>query len=181
MAQRYQNGHLRMAKRKYGPDVWEFLWRERGPDGKQRQKTLTVGNVQELPTYREAMNHIHLLRMNINTELRIGPLVTFQALVDHYCQTELLAENKTEKTRKTYRVYLLRWILPKWGPAYLHVIKPVAVEQWLRSLEGDQEPDVGCVFPRNPVRNSRQKPNHSCSSVCETQAHSGYPRRRRIA
>jgi hypothetical protein len=84
MAQRYQNGHLRMAKRKYGPDVWEYLWRERGPDGKQRQKTLTLGNVQELPTYREAMNHIHMLRMNINTELRIAPLVTFQALVNHW-------------------------------------------------------------------------------------------------
>lgn len=135
MAQRYQNGHLRMAKRKHGPDVWEYLWRERGPDGKQRQKTLTVGNVQKLPTHREAMNHIHMLRMNINTELRIAPLLTFQALVNHYCQTELLAENKTDKTRKTYRVYLHRWILPKWGPAYLHLIKPVAVEQWLRSLE----------------------------------------------
>jgi len=124
-----------MAKRKHGSDVWEYLWRERGPDGKQRQKTLTVGNVQELPTHREAMNHIHMLRMNINTELKIAPLVTFQALINHYCQTELLAENKTDKTRKTYRVYLQRWILPKWGPAHLQLIKPVAIEQWLRSLE----------------------------------------------
>ena len=56
MAQRYQNGHLRLAKRKSGPDVWEFLWRERGPDGRQRQRTLTVGNLQKLPTHREAMN-----------------------------------------------------------------------------------------------------------------------------
>ena|ERR1022692_2061342 len=63
------------------------------------------------------------------------PLLTFQALVDHYCQTELLAENKTEKTRKTYRVYLRRWILPRWGIVHLHLIKPVDVEQWLRSLE----------------------------------------------
>jgi len=136
MAQRYQNGHLRRAKRKCGPDVWEFLWREQGPDGKKRQRTLTIGNVQKLPTHREAMNQIHMLRMNINRETRIAALVTFQALVDHYCQTELLAENKTEKTRKTYRVYLRRWILPKWGSAYLHLIKPIAVEQWLHSLEG---------------------------------------------
>jgi hypothetical protein len=82
------------------------------------------------------MNQIHMLRMNINTEIAIPPVVTFKALVDHYCQTELLAENKTEKTRKTFRVYLRRWILPHWGPTYLHLIKPVAVEQWLRSLEG---------------------------------------------
>jgi len=82
------------------------------------------------------MNQIHMLRMNVNQEAPVTPFVTFQALVDHYCQTEILAENKTEKTRKTYRVYLHRWILPKWGSAYLHLIKPIAVEQWLRSLEG---------------------------------------------
>lgn len=136
MAQRYQNGHLRKAKRECGPDVWEFLWRENGPDGKRRQKTLTVGNVQKFPTHREAMNQVHSLRMNINRDAQITPLVTFQGLVDHYCQTELLASNKTEKTRKTYRVYLQRWILPKWGPTPLLLIKSVAIEQWLRSVEG---------------------------------------------
>ena len=60
--------------------------------------------------------------------------MTFEALVDHYRQTELLEENKTEKTRTTYLVYLRRWILPTWGREYLHNIKPVVVEQWLRSL-----------------------------------------------
>jgi integrase len=135
MAQRYQNGHLRIAKRKRGPDVWEFLWREKGPDGVRRQRTLTVGNVQKLPTHREAMNQLHTLRMNINNDAPISPVLTFQALADHYCRTELLAENKTPKTRKTYLVYLKRWILPKWGTQYLHLIKPIAVEQWIRSIE----------------------------------------------
>lgn len=139
MAHRYQNGHLRKAKRKFGPDVWEFLWRENGPDGERRQRTLTVGSVKKLPTHREAMNQIHSLRMNINRDAQITPLVTFQALVDHYCQTELLAPNKTEKTRKTYQVYLQRWILPKWGPTSLLLIKSIAIEQWLRSLEGLRE------------------------------------------
>src|ERR1700745_4263083 len=115
MAQRYQNGHLRIAKRKRGPDVWEFLWRERRPDGTQRQRTLTIGNVQKLPTHREAMNQLHTLRMNINKDTEVSPVLTFQALADHYCRTELLAENKTPKTRKTYLVYLRNWILPKWG------------------------------------------------------------------
>jgi hypothetical protein len=73
-------------------------------------RTITVGNVQKLPTHREAMNQVHMLRMNINRDAAITTLLTFQALVDHYCQTELLAENKTEKTRKTYRTYLQTWI-----------------------------------------------------------------------
>jgi integrase len=81
------------------------------------------------------MNQLHTLRMNINMEIAASPLLTFQALADHYCRTELLAENKTPKTRKTYLVYLKNWIIPKWGTQYLHLIKPVAVEQWLRSLD----------------------------------------------
>lgn len=66
MAQRYQDGHLRRAKRKRGADVWEFLWRECGPNGKRRQRTVTVGTVDELRTEREALNRIQLLRTNIN-------------------------------------------------------------------------------------------------------------------
>src|SRR6185312_12386419 len=136
MAQRYQDGHLRRAKRKRGADVWEFLWRECGPNGKRRQRTLTVGSVDELRTEREALNRIQLLRTNINRDLPRSALMTFEDLVKHYCQTELLAENKTEKTRSTYLVYLRNWILPTWGKEYLHSIKPVIVEHWLRNLGG---------------------------------------------
>jgi integrase len=136
MAQRYQGGHLRKAKRKRGPDVWEFLWRECGPEGKRRQRTLIVGNVQELRTEREALNHIQTLRTNLNRDVPFSALMTFGALVDHYSQTELLADNKTKKTRETYLVYLRKWILPKWEREYLHTIKPVSVEQWLGSLNG---------------------------------------------
>src|SRR6185437_1384751 len=81
MAQRYQDGHLRKAKRKRGPDVWEFRWRERGPDGKRRQRTLTVGNVEELRTEREALNRIQMLRLNINRDLSTSALMTFGDLV----------------------------------------------------------------------------------------------------
>jgi integrase len=134
MAQRYQQGHLRRAKRKRGPDVWEFLWRERGPDGRRRQRTLTVGTVRTLHTEREALNHIQNLRTNINQDVASTALMTFGDLVNHYRQTELLADNKTEKTRTTYLFYLRKWILPKWEREYLHNIKPVVVEQWLRVL-----------------------------------------------
>ena len=134
MAQRYQQGHLRRAKRKRGPDVWEFLWRERSPDGRRIQRTLTIGNVRELRTERDALNHIQSLRANINRQVAPTALMTFRDLVNHYCQTELLAENKTDKTRMTYLVYLRKWILPEWEREYLHNIKPVVVERWLRSL-----------------------------------------------
>src|SRR5262249_12706623 len=136
MAQRHQDGHLRRAKRKRGPDVWEFLFRERGSNDQRHQRTLTVGNVDELRTEREALNRIQVLRTNINRDLPGSALMTFEDLSDHYRQTELLADNKTEKTRTTYLGYLRCWILPRWGSQYLHNIKPVIVEQWLRNLGG---------------------------------------------
>jgi len=102
MAQRYQNGHLRIAKRKRGPHVSEFLWREQAPNGTRRQRTLTIGNVQKLPTQRDAMNQLHTLKLNINKAIDVPPLLTFQALAAHYCETELVAKNKTPKTQKTY-------------------------------------------------------------------------------
>ena len=89
---------------------------------------------RELRTVRNALNHIRTLRANINRDVAFSALMRFEALADHYRQTELLADNKTEKTRATYLVYLRKWILPRWGREYLHSIKAVAVEQWLRLL-----------------------------------------------
>jgi hypothetical protein len=74
------------------------------------------------------------MRANINREVAPTALMTFGDLVNHYRQTELLAENKTDKTRTTYLVYLRKWILPEWEREYLHNIKLIVVEQWLRSL-----------------------------------------------
>lgn len=136
MAQRHQQGHLRRAKRRTGPDVWEFLWRELGPNGKLQQRTLTIGNVKDLPTKKEALNHIQTLRLNINRELTTSALLSFELLVKHYQHTELSSDGtKTAKTQESYLAYLKKWILPQWGSSYVHGIKPVAVEQWLRSLK----------------------------------------------
>src|SRR5260370_29159499 len=87
MAQRYQDGHLRRAKRKRRVDVWEFLWRERGLDAKRHPRPLTVGKVDELLTEREALNRIQLLRTNINRDYPRSALMTFQDLATHYRQT----------------------------------------------------------------------------------------------
>jgi len=134
MAQRHQNGHLRKAKRRSGP-VWEFLWRETSADGKRHQRTLVVGSVKEFRTERDALAQIQTFRGNINrNSLPISAVLTFSGLVGHYRQNELVCGNKTEKTQESYRVYLSRWIEPRWGRDYLHNINPVQVEEWLRSL-----------------------------------------------
>jgi integrase len=47
---RYQNGSLRVKKRKNGMRVWEFRYAEAGLDGKRRSRGITIGTVQEYPT-----------------------------------------------------------------------------------------------------------------------------------
>jgi integrase len=134
MAQRHQEGHIRKAKRKHGA-VWEFLWRESDSHGLRHQRTLVVGSVRDLPTKREALARIQILRHNINRDsLPVSALPTFSDLVGHYCQTELVDGGKTVKTQESYRVYISRWIAPKWRCEYIHSMKPVLIEEWLRSL-----------------------------------------------
>jgi hypothetical protein len=91
-------------------------------------RTLTVGNVKEFRTEWDALNHIQSLKTNINKNRDFSALMKFEDVVGHYRQTELLAENKTEKTKTTYLVYLRKWMLPTWGAEYLHNIKAVDVE-----------------------------------------------------
>jgi integrase len=133
MAQRYQNGHLRKAKRKSG-EVWEFMWREPGDNGKLKQKTLTVGSVLDFRTERDALKQIEYLRLNINRSNLPSALLTFGSLVKHYREVEL-PHNRTPKTQRVYLAYLNNWILPMWGSKCLHQVKPVAVESWLKTLK----------------------------------------------
>ena len=50
MTIRHQRGHLRCTKRKKGPSVWEFLWRENDASGKRLRRTAVIGTVEQYPT-----------------------------------------------------------------------------------------------------------------------------------
>ena len=50
MGAKYQGGYLRCVRRKGGSWCWEFLWREMGPDGKQKRRTLKIGPLDRYPT-----------------------------------------------------------------------------------------------------------------------------------
>jgi integrase len=72
---RYQNGCLLKEKRKTGPDVWVFRYR----DGQVNRKE-QIGTVEQFPTRKAAMQACELLRVSINRGARsprtIGPLVS---------------------------------------------------------------------------------------------------------
>jgi integrase len=125
MSRRYQNGCLYREKRKAGPDVWVFRYR----DGQHNRKE-QIGTVEEFPTRKAAMQSCELLRANINRASRVPRTVA--ELVSHYQQNEL--PNKTPYTGEVYAGYLKTRILPKWSEQSLSDVRTVAVEAWLGTL-----------------------------------------------
>jgi len=149
---RHQQGSLQRVKRKSGETVWVFRWRETQIDGSRKYRKVLVGSVEEFKTESEAQNAVDALRLTINEQTPRQQLkdISFQTLVDHYRQHEMpdifykksqlpedVAEDENRKayaTQDTYEGYLKKWILPRWRSYRLPDVKPVHVEQWLKSL-----------------------------------------------
>lgn len=125
MSRRYQSGCLYREKRKAGPDIWVFRYR----DGQSNRKE-QIGTVEQFAHRKAAMKACELLRANINGESRVPRTVA--ELISHYQHHEL--PNKTPYTREVYTGYLKTWILPKWSEHSLSDVRTVAVEGWLPTL-----------------------------------------------
>jgi len=133
-----QNGCLMQVPRRQGPNVWEFRWREPGSDGRRIHRRLVIGTVEQFKDESVATRAIVPLRREINSpahRLR-ARLLTLAQLVEHYKQRELAPENErtTYATKETYKGYLRKWIVPRWGAYTLSSIRPIEVECWLRKL-----------------------------------------------
>ena len=139
MRLRYQRGCLRCTKRKFGPDCWEFLWREDDPTGKRVRRTAVIGTVQQYPTDVLARAAVNGQRVYINQDRnrRREQHVLVAELVDHYIQTELAEENgwHSHATRIVYREFLKRWIRPHWADTDIREVRTVIVEHWLRQMK----------------------------------------------
>ena len=138
MRVRYQGGYLRCVKRKSGSSCWEFLWRECGPTGKQKRRTIKVGSLEEYPTKELAANAVTGLRMCINAERqrKLQRPIKMCDLIDHYILTELSPKVSwhSAATRIIYLEFLELWIRPSWGTTYIRDVRTVAVEHWLSQL-----------------------------------------------
>jgi len=170
-----QNGCLIRSPRLRGSEIWEFRWREAGPDGRRKHRRLIVGSVLELRNEAAALAAVSTLKLEINSnDVRMkSKLLMWSALVDHYRQQELAVDNlfRTASTKTTYEGYLRKWIVPRWGEYSLANIKAVEVELWLRQLP--LAPGSRCkirnvmsvifnhairhdLFDRNPISHVRQ-------------------------
>jgi len=150
---RHQRGSLQREKRqKSGETVWVFRWYEVQLDGTRRYRKAVIGTVSEFKTEAEAQKAADSLRLDVNEQTPRQKLqaISFETLVEHYRQHELPdvvhgtrplgSEPGDDETRKsystqlTYQGYLRKWILPRWRSYRLTEVKPVQVEQWLKSL-----------------------------------------------
>jgi integrase len=133
-----QNGSLMRTRRLFGPDVWEFRWREPGPDGKRKHRRMAVGSVDELQDEAAARQRISAPGLEINrSDARMKhKVLTISELVDHYRQRELKPDTvwTTHSTKVTYQGYFNKWMLPRWGASTLSRMSAGEVEIWLRSL-----------------------------------------------
>jgi len=133
-----QQGSLIRSGRKRGPDVWQFRWSDRGPFGKRIYRRRVIGTAFQYPDPDSARNAVTgLLReLNANALQRCHLPMTIAEVCDHFIQRELAKDNswRSYSTKKTYKAYLKRWIIPHWGSRRLSEIRTTEVESWLRSL-----------------------------------------------
>lgn len=137
---RFQHGSVQRDKRRSGPDVWVFRWREIGPGGKSVQRKAVIGTVVTLPSQASALKAAQALRIDANqqTPRADSRPRTIAELIEHFRLKELTEDEqgrKAHSTRAAYECYLKGWILPRWGNHRLEQVKSVAVEEWLGSIE----------------------------------------------
>jgi len=133
-----QNGSVILRARKENPDIWQFRWWETTSDGHKVYRRREIGTVEQIPDLEAARKAVSLLVPDLNAgRFRSGPAsMTIAQLCSHFDQRELCLGNawRSYSTKHIYKVYLRRWIVPRWGDYLLSDIRPVEIEAWLRSL-----------------------------------------------
>ena len=133
-----QDGSVTVERRKGGPDVWCFRWREAGPDGRRIHRRIVLGTADELRSIASARKMAVGLRREINiNDVRIRrESIKLADLSRHFQQRELADRNPriSYSTKKAYAGYLEKWIDPRWGEYRLLDVRAVEVEAWLKSL-----------------------------------------------
>ena len=146
--QSYQLGSLRKLKRRKGPPVWEFRYRDKQIAGHpQRQMTLSAVT---FPTATSARHHVEALLFRLNSGAREaeGRELTFGALLDLFIEDEHLKEVSALKpgganvwstlkvsTARGYLQLIEKRIRPRWGNSLVSAVRPAGVDEWLRKMD----------------------------------------------
>ncbi len=164
--ERYQQGSLTIERRRNGPDVWVYRWRQSG-----RRRKQILGSAKEL-TKTQARKKAATCIEQVKPAREPEGNLTVSQLVDHYLEHEL-GDNcdKAAKVAKAYRYIFKNYVVPQWGAYALEAVKAVSVESWLKSIDKANGTKAkirevfGAAFrhamrhelhPSNPIANVRQ-------------------------
>ena len=133
-----QKGSLTTKSRLEGPDVWQFRWSEKAPNGRRVYRKRVIGTVEKFPETESARNAVSGLLSEVNwaSHRSNSVAMTIAQLCSHFEQRELARSNtwRSYSTKRGYAVYLRRWIVPHWGRYELRNVRTIEVESWLRRL-----------------------------------------------
>jgi hypothetical protein len=95
-----------------------------------------IGTVERYPDEAAARTAMAVSLAELNSEkVRMGSRsITVAQLCNHFEQRELANDNtgRSYSTKKTYKAYLVRWVLPHWRQYELAEVRTIQVESWLR-------------------------------------------------
>jgi hypothetical protein len=122
-----QNGSVIRRNRKKHSDIWQFRWWEKTSDGKKIYRRKEIGTVDQIPDLDTARKAGCLLVPDLNAgkAKSKSASMTIAQLCTHFEQSELSLTNtwRSYSTKNIYKVYLKRWIIPKWNEHLLSDIK----------------------------------------------------------
>ena len=96
-----QDGSVTVERRKRGPDVWCFRWREGGPDGRRIHRRIVLGTADDLKGIASARKAFVGLRHEINVnDIRVRrESITLGDLSRHFQQRELVRDIRRQLSR----------------------------------------------------------------------------------
>jgi integrase len=133
-----QNGSVIRRARKKHSNIWQFRWWERSPEGNKVYRRRLIGTTDQIPDLEAARKAARLLILDLNAK-KAAPetsSMTVVQLCSHFDLQELCVTNtwRSYSTKSIYRMYLKRWVVPKWSDYLLSDVRTIEVESWLRGL-----------------------------------------------
>jgi integrase len=137
----YQRGSLKQVRRKTGP-TWILRYRVSRPDAKRVEHSHIVGLVADFPKRKDAMREVDRLGLlsRINDE-NADTRIHFNALAEHYLKSDLGKDAVRPKSLNTIPIvnhYVRDYLVCQWADKIADEIKPLELQQWLKSLHDDK-------------------------------------------
>ena len=114
--------------------MWEFRFYETDQTGGRQRRTVMIGTREEYPTESAARKSpvVQAILLRINADQPAAPgAATFGAVIARYVEEEM---PERHSTRTSYLSQINNQIRPRWADTPLNAVKPMAVEDWLKSL-----------------------------------------------